>query len=243
MRIDRLCGVRVLFSIAALAILASAVSVARGETPSLASSSYGADAAAPDDQSIATAFKPHASPNDSGTFTISATPPTPFIRGAGATSYQVTLTSVGSFADQINLACFGLPADATCTFTDNPTLTAGATITTTMTVTTTVADAALRRPAIPGLHPTDLAPVAISAVFPLELTWFGVLLFGRRKTSSTQKARLGTVLLLSLGILGLAGCGGPPTVFHSYTINITGSSVNLMAPTQSTSVLLSVGNQ
>ena len=81
-----------------------------------------------------------------GSFTISASPATQYIKGAGATIYQVTLTSVGAFAGQINLACSGLPADATCSFASNPTLTAGGTATVAMTVNTTVADAQLRKP-------------------------------------------------------------------------------------------------
>ena len=83
-----------------------------------------------------------------GSFTISASPATQYIKGAGATVYQVTLTSVGAFAGQINLACSGLPSDATCSFASNPTLTAGGTATVAMTVNTTVADAKLREPAL-----------------------------------------------------------------------------------------------
>ena len=42
------------------------------------------------------------------------------------------------------------------------------------------------------------------------------------------------VILFSLGILGLTGCGCPSTVFQTYIINITASSVTFPAPTQST---------
>ncbi len=38
--------------------------------------------------------------------------------------------------------------------------------------------------------------------------------------------RLLAVILFSLGILGLTGCGCPSTVFNTYTINITATSVN-----------------
>jgi hypothetical protein len=180
-----------------------------------------------------------------GSFTISASPATQFIKGAGATVYQVTLTSVGAFAGQINLACSGLPADATCSFASNPTLTAGGTATVAMTVNTTVADAQLRKPAPRNFNPADLAPITAAAVFPVELTGLGVFFAGlrRRKKLGTQKIRLLAVILFSLGILGLTGCGCPSTVFQTYTINITATSVSFTAPAQSTSVLLSVGNQ
>ncbi len=55
--------------------------------------------------------------------------------------------------------------------------------------------------------------------------------------------RLLAIVLFSLGILGLAGCGCPSTAFQTYTINITATSASSTAPPQSTSVILSVGNQ
>ena len=180
-----------------------------------------------------------------GTFTIAASPSTQYIKGAGATVYQVAVTSVGSFAGQINLSCSGLPADAACTFASNPTLTAGATATVAMTVTTTTADAKLNNPAVPHFNPADFAPITAAAVFPVELTGLGVFFAGfrRRKKLGTQKMHLLTVILFSLAILGLTGCGCPSTTYKSYTIVITGTSVNSSAPAQSTSVVLSVGNQ
>ncbi|HTC76234.1 MAG TPA: MBG domain-containing protein [Edaphobacter sp.] len=180
-----------------------------------------------------------------GSFTISASPATQFIKGAGATVYQVTLTSVGAFAGQISLACSGLPADATCSFASNPTLTAGGAATVAMTVNTTVADAQLRKPAPRNFNSGDLAPITAAAVFPVELTGIGVFFAGlrRRKKLGTQKMRLLAIILFSLGILGLTGCGCPSTVFQTYTINITATSVSFTAPAQSTSVILSVGNQ
>jgi hypothetical protein len=176
-----------------------------------------------------------------GSFTISATPPTQLIRGAGATTYQVVLTSVGAFAGQINLSCSGLPADATCNFSSNPTLTAGSTATVNMTINTTAADARLRNPAIPYFNATDLAPIIVAAIFPLELTGLGIFFAGlcRRKKPGTQKIRLLTTILLFFGTLGLAGCCF--TNFQTYTVNITGTSVSFTTPAQSTSVFLSVG--
>jgi sugar lactone lactonase YvrE len=180
-----------------------------------------------------------------GSFTLTASPPTQFIKGAGATVYQVTLASVGAFAGQINLACSGLPADATCSFASNPTLTAGGTATVAMTVNTTVADAEMHNPTLRNFSPSDLAPITAAAVFPVELTGLGVFFAGfrRRRKLGAPKMRLLAVILFTLGILGLTGCGCPSTVFQTYTINITATSVNSTAPPQSTSVILSVGNQ
>jgi hypothetical protein len=177
-----------------------------------------------------------------GSFTISATPPTQLVRGPGATTYQVILTSVGAFAGQVNLSCSGLPADATCNFASNPTLTAGGTATVSLTINTTAADARLRHPALPNFNPTDLPPLAAAVVFPVELTGIGVFLagLGRRRKLGTHKIRLLAVVMLSFGILGLAGCCFN-TTFQTYTVSITGTSPSSTTPAQSTSVFLSVG--
>jgi len=97
----------------------------------------------------------------------------------------------------------------------------------------------------PAAVPLLLASITAAAVFPVELTGLGVFLAGlrRRKKLGTQKMRLLAVILFSLGILGLTGCGCPSTVFQTYTINIRATSVSFTAPAQSTSVILSVGNQ
>jgi hypothetical protein len=178
-----------------------------------------------------------------GSFTISATPPTQLIRGPGATTYQVILTSVGGFTGQINLSCTGLPADASCAFASNPTLTAGGTATVALTINTTAADAKLRDPSIPNLSPRDLAPITVAAVFPVELTGLGIFFAGlrRRRKPGTQKIRPLAVILLSFGILGLAGCCFN-TTFQTYTVSVTGTSASSTALAQSTSVFLSVGN-
>ncbi len=181
-----------------------------------------------------------------GAFTVSATPPAPFIKGAGTTTFQVTVTATGAFAGPVALTCSGLPSDATCAFA-NPTvtLTAGGSITTAMTVTTTAADAKLLIPAGLPDNPADIAPLTVATIFPVELTGLGVLFAGirRRKTLGTQKMRLLLLIVCTLGILGLAGCGCPSTTFRTYTINITGTSLSFPAPAQTTTVVLSVGQQ
>jgi sugar lactone lactonase YvrE len=180
----------------------------------------------------------------SGSFTISANPPAPFIRGAGATTYQVTVASVGAFNGPVALTCSGLAADATCSFSSpTVTLTAGGTATSTMTVTTTAADARLQQPNPTPVNPATFAPITAAAVFPVELTGLGVLFSGfrRRKLLGTQKMRLLLMIAFSLGILGLMGCGCPNTTFKTYTINVTGTSLTFPAPAQTTSVVLSVG--
>jgi hypothetical protein len=112
-------------------------------------------------------------------------------------------------------------------------------------VTTTVADAKLEGPDELPSNPADLAPFTVATIFPAELTGFGVLFAGlrRRKALGTQKVRLLLLIVFTLGILGLVGCGCPNTVFHTYSINVTGTSLSFPAPAQTISVLLSVGQQ
>jgi sugar lactone lactonase YvrE len=180
-----------------------------------------------------------------GSFTISASPATLLIRGAGSTTYQISLASVGTFAGQVALSCSGLPADAGCTFSSNPTLTSGGTATATLTITNTAADAALRNPASlgpTGFSPANMAPLTAAIIFPFELTGLGVFLNGlrRRKTPTHRRMRLLGLLLCTIGIVGLTGCCFSTTTFKTYTVTITGTSAT--AATQSTSVFFSVGN-
>lgn len=181
-----------------------------------------------------------------GVFTLGATPPSQFIRGAGSTAYTVTVGGVGSFTGPVALTCSGLPADATCVF-DTPTVNVptGGTVTTRMVVTTTVADASLVTPQQlrPQFDPSALGSITAAMVLPFELGGFGILLAGirRRRTVSPRRMRLLALLVCSLGLFTLAGCGCPNTAFKTYTINVTGTSVNGNAPTQTTSVVLSVG--
>ena len=178
-----------------------------------------------------------------GSFVLSATPYSTFIKGAGVTTFQMTVTSTGQFAGQVALSCSGLPADATCAFSGNPTLTVGGTATVTVNITTTAADAKLSSPA--PFAPADLAPITAATMFPVELTGFGVLFAGirRRKALGSQRMRLLLILVFTLGILGLTGCGCPSTNFKTYTVNITGTSVSFPTAAQTTSVVLSVGQQ
>ena len=177
---------------------------------------------------------------DEGSFTIVATPPSQYIRGAGSTIYQVTVTSVGGFAGQVALTCSGLPADAGCSFGTNPTLTAGGTATTTLTITNTTADAFLRTP--PSFTAAEATPLTAAVLFPFELTGFGVFFAGirRRKPRTSRRMRLLAVLLCTIGILGLTSCCTTTTAFNTFTVTITGTSTTAAA--ESTTVLLSVGN-
>ena len=182
-----------------------------------------------------------------GSFTLTSAPSaTQFIKKAGSTTYQLKLSSVGTFAGQVALACSGLPIGASCSFSSNPTLTPGGTANVTMTVTTaSTAMPTIARFTTPtAFHSADLAPLTTAAVLPVELTGLGVLFTTiRRKTLSTRKPRLLLILAFTASIIGLTGCGQSNAAFKTYTINVTATSVNFAAPTQTATFILSIGNQ
>lgn len=183
-----------------------------------------------------------------GSFALASSPATQFLRGAGIVNYVITATSTGAFAGQIALTCSGLPADATCTFSSIPTLTPGGSAVTTMTITTTAADAKLR---LPAQSHEAIAPLATAVVFPFELTGLTALFAGLRRRKISSRSVMGTKklnsmrvhiltgLFLSLAMLGLTGCCAITS--KTYIVTVNGSSLTFTAPSQTTSVILSVG--
>lgn len=185
-----------------------------------------------------------------GSFTLTATPPSQFVRGGGTTVYVITATSVNGYAGPVTLSCAGLPSDASCSFSPaSITLASGATATTNMTVVNTAADAKLQLPELPqsGTQ-TRSAPVAFSLALPFELTGLGVFfgIFGRRRRTAAGKLgglKFILAVVCTAGLLGLAGCACFTSTYQNYTINVTGTTTVQGVASQSTSVILSVGQQ
>ena len=187
-----------------------------------------------------------------GSFTVSAVPPNQFIRGAGSTSYAVTINALQGFSGPVSLSCSGLPADASCTFASpTVTLAVGGSATTTLTVVNTEADARLALPAHPGSKPSGLSPIVFAAAFPFGLGAFLAGMSRRRKGMRPARARLSRsprvrsllVLLCAAGIISLAGCACLTSIYQVYTIPITATSTVTGASTQTASVTLTVAQQ
>ena len=176
-------------------------------------------------------------------FTMTSTTPTQYIKAGGSTSFPITLTGSGSFSGKVAMACTGLPANATCTFSNaTPTVPVGGSVTTTMTITGAATTATLQSP----FRPADLAPLTAATIFPVELTSLGVCFAGfrRRTVKNRQGVRLFAAGLFTLGMLVLTGCGTVTTGVRDYTINVTGTSVSFPTQVQTaTSVVLTVGQQ
>ncbi|ADV81295.1 Ig-like domain repeat protein [Terriglobus saanensis] len=159
-----------------------------------------------------------------GAFSVSATPDTYLVRGKGSVVYTARVTPGGGFAGPVALTCSGLPADATCVFATPTVNVSTAVVDTAFTVSVTEADAAsLRMPASPAI-PT-MAPIYAAAVFPMGLSGLGVFAFGARRRRRGQKNML-LFVLIGLVMVGLAGCGCPTSSFKTYSVTVTGTSVN-----------------
>ena len=181
----------------------------------------------------------------SGNFVLSATPDSQFIRGPGASTFVVTVTSKNGFAGVVALACAGLPADASCALeTRTVTLTAGGSATVTVTAITTAADAvvaAVHGPTAP-FSPGSSMAIQAAATFPFQLGGLGLLAAGfRRRSPKARRRPLILLALLAAGTFGLAGCGVPGTAFHTYPITITATSVAGGSAPVSTTVYLATG--
>lgn len=223
--------------------------VATYSTSSLAPGSLSITASYAGDTNFAPSSTKFTQVISAGTFSLAATPASQFVRGAGSTVFTITATSAQGFTGPVTLSCAGLPSDASCTFaTPTITLAANGTATTTMTVKNTAADAKLEAPQLPRNNNYGrFAPVAFAAVFPFELTGLSFLVAGTRRkrnpAARSPKLRLMLVLLCTAGLMGLAGCACFTSVFQNYTVNVTGTTTVPGVASQSTSVILSVGQQ
>ncbi|WP_160115108.1 Ig-like domain repeat protein [Bryocella elongata] len=180
-------------------------------------------------------------------FTLGVTPAQVSIPTGQHTVVNVTLNSIKSFSDTLELGCLGLPEYATCTFSNVvPQLTANGTVTVQLTVDTgnplgsggTTTSSSLRKPGIgAGSEGSGNSTVAF-AILPAGLL-FGFGLYKRR--------RLGALLVLlfavavSFGVTGCSGLHQNTTPVGTYTFKVTASGKGTGA-TQSQTVTLTVTN-
>jgi hypothetical protein len=70
-------------------------------------------------------------------FRMDMSPSTRRVASGQPAAYQITVTSVGAFFDEVELRCVGLPAEAACTFSDATVHPGSGSATSTLTVSTT----------------------------------------------------------------------------------------------------------
>ena len=169
-------------------------------------------------------------------FTLNATPTTMTMKSGDHQTLTVSLTTAPTFVDTISLGCAGLPADATCTFSQaSVPVSGGASKTLTLLVDT---GNPLGAGATAKLETTKSTGL-LACLFPAGLL---LLVAGKKKR---LKLPLGFLLaLLTLGsVATLSGCASSFTLNStpagSYTFEIIGTG-NSTGATQSTGIQLTV---
>jgi hypothetical protein len=152
-------------------------------------------------------------------FTINLNPSSATIVSKQRTVVTVTLTSLGSFTDTMNLGCLGLPYAATCTFSnDNVKLNANGTVTSQLTIDTGDPLGAGSQASVHGLTKSNV----LECLLPMGLL-LGFSLRRRRKLVS-----LLLVLLVAAATLTASGCAGlqvngTPAGTYKFTVGATGA--------------------
>lgn len=167
----------------------------------------------------------------SSDFSVAASPTSDTVTAGSTATYHLTVTPVGgSFSSAVELACSGLPAETSCTFSPSS-VTPGASAGTSTLSISTVASTAQALP---------LMPIGSTRAFAMWMQLPGVGFFGmfllNGKTRGS-KLRLSIVLaVIALGLISLTACAGGTgigkvpqqgTASGSYTVTVTGTSGNL----------------
>ena len=159
-------------------------------------------------------------------YTLTATPASLSITPGQTGSSSLTITPSGGYSGKLTLVCAGLPANASCTFTQSGTTNNIVTLSgnntavnVTLNIQTNVATA--RLDALPAIRPTPSSPFGqqspLSPILPALAFWWpgsmaGLAAFGRKKNLSKTRQRMVQLCLLVLmtGALaaGISGCGG-----------------------------------
>ncbi|MBW8746301.1 MAG: Ig-like domain repeat protein [Acidobacteria bacterium] len=172
-------------------------------------------------------------------FTLAVSPSKINLTSGDHATVTLSISSLNSFADTLNLGCNGLPFAATCTFSPNS-LKLGANITQQVQLQIDTGNP-LGAGASASVHSTD-TPILATILWP-GATVLGLLGMGMRK----RRRWLGS-LLMALAMIGIAGgttgCTGAlhtnTTPAGSYTFQVTGVGATSGAK-QAIDVTLTVG--
>ena len=152
-------------------------------------------------------------PND---FTIASSTPNPTIPTEHHLAIPLTLTSIGTFTDQVTLTCGTLPAWATCTFNQTTLqLAAAGTATANLTLDTSSVEGY-----IAGNHPSStINPITLALTLPAGI--LGLYLARRRRLPLRLTLFALTTLATTLTLTGCTGMIPLSTPPGTYTFNIT----------------------
>ena len=160
-------------------------------------------------------------PND---YALSTPTSHPIIPTEHHLAIPVNLSSIGVFADQVTLACTGLPVWTTCTFDQNTLqLAAGGTATTNLTIDTS----SVLRYARNQTPTRTASSIAFALTLPAGI--LGLFLTRRRKLPLRLTLFFLTTLAATLTLTGCTGMYPLSTPPGAYTFNITanGTTTNL----------------
>lgn len=163
-------------------------------------------------------------------FTIAANPTTRTVTRGQSAQYALGLAAVGgggaTFNAAIALACSGLPANTSCSFSPSAVTPGAATGSSALTITTRAPSAALQGAPLSGTLP--LYAVLLAA--PL----IAAAVFGGQRSARARVLGIIAIAALSSAALacggggGAAGGGGPPpnpgTALGTYNLTVTGTS-------------------
>jgi len=176
-------------------------------------------------------------------FAVSSSPTSASVTPGSSASYTITVAPQGSvgFTSSVSLACSGLPALSSCSFSSTSVTPGSGPATSTLTISTTAPSSVfpLGKPRSPS------APLLLLGLgLLLTLAVAGVLRSKSRRKLAFRLASWALVLFLIGAVVSCGGGGGgdgapqrPGTPAGSYSVTVTGTSNQLQ---HSTTVTLSV---
>ena len=181
-------------------------------------------------------------------FAVSAAPPTLTMAAGQPGTITVTVMPQGSFTDQINLSCSGLPQDASCSFQPSSLTPNSNTVSSKLTITTMAASASLVPPWSRHTRSGHRSADELRPVYSMWLILPGMLLSTVGLAGPRRKRSMGFCLIFLLvgACLLQSACGGANSSSSSgggggtpagtYTITITGASTSTHTATVTVTV-------
>lgn len=173
-------------------------------------------------------------------FTMQLSPPSVSVQSLQHSTVTLTIASVNSFSDTLNLGCLGLPFAATCTFSkDSVALTSNGTQTVQVVIDT---GTPLTSGSVARVERTSAGPMVAMCVLPGGALLGLLCLGGKRRRMRGGLAGLLMLLVLAGVSAGLSGCAGlqpngTPAGTYVFQVTATGLGTGV---TQSVDVTLTV---
>jgi hypothetical protein len=161
---------------------------------------------------------------------LSVSPPSITIVHGQSGVATISITPLGGFSNQVALACSGLPAYSTCSFSPSSVLSSGsAAASSVLTIATDVANASLAPRQGPNRSlPTQRSSGEIAIALTVGLLFVGdKKRFHERLRGKYLGRSLLFVFVLCLGLMSLSGCGGSSprdTPVGTSTVTVTATS-------------------